>query len=223
MGRSRLWSSTRFQRRARSSLFGSSRPHIAPWPGSVPAPVAVDDVQLVDEVSLGLLHYLIRAAEMAGLPLAFVAASRPSAAARSLAGSLTRVVADPDRLVQVPLGPLDREAGVRLALELTPSLDMAAAAELWRRAEGSPFWLHQLAAHPQPAADAATLVADRVAKVGVGRRRLAQAACPGGAAAGARGGCGTPGLAGGTGGGGRRGPRGRRGRHRRGRVPWGGA
>ena len=131
-----------------------------------PVLVAVDDVQWVDEVSLGLLHYLIRAAEMAGLPLAFVAASRPSAAARSLAGSLGRVVADPDRLVQVPLGPLDREAGVRLALELTPSLDTAAAAELWRRAEGSPFWLHQLAAHPQPAADAATLVADRVAKVG---------------------------------------------------------
>ena len=131
-----------------------------------PVLVAVDDVQWVDEVSLGLLHYLIRAAEMAGLPLAFVAASRPSAAARSLAGSLGRVVADPDRLVQVPLGPLDREAGVRLAMELSPSLDAVAAAELWRRAEGSPFWLHQLAAHPQPAADAATLVADRVAKVG---------------------------------------------------------
>ena len=131
-----------------------------------PVLVIVDDVQWVDEVSLGLLHYLIRAAETAGLPVAFVAASRPSAAARSLAGSLGRVVADPDRLVQVPLGPLDREAGVRLAMELAPTLDAAAAAELWRRAEGSPFWLHQLAAHRQPATDAAALVADRVARVG---------------------------------------------------------
>ena len=130
-----------------------------------PVLVAVDDVQWVDEVSLGLLHYLIRAAETAGLPLAFVAASRPSAAARSLPGSLGRVVADPDRLVQVRLGPLDREAGVRLAMELSPSLDAAAADGLWRRAEGSPFWLHQLVAHGQPAADAAALVADRVARV----------------------------------------------------------
>jgi DNA-binding NarL/FixJ family response regulator len=131
-----------------------------------PVLVAVDDVQWVDEVSLGLLHYLIRAAEMAGLPLVFVAASRPSAAVRSLAGSLGRVVADPDRLVQIPLGPLDREAGVRLAMELSPSLDVVRAAEVWRRAEGSPFWLHELAAHGQHAADAAGLVADRVAKVG---------------------------------------------------------
>ena len=131
-----------------------------------PVLVAVDDLQWVDEVSLGLFHYLIRAAELAGLPLAVVAASRPSAAARSLAGSLGRVVTDPDRLVQIPLGPLDREAGVRLALELSPTLDTARAVELWRRAEGSPFWLHQLAASGRPAADAAALVADRVAKVG---------------------------------------------------------
>jgi DNA-binding CsgD family transcriptional regulator len=131
-----------------------------------PVLVAVDDLQWVDEVSLGLLHYLIRAAEMAGLPLAVVAASRPSAAARSLTGSLGRVVADPNRLMQIPLRPLDREAGVRLAMELAPTLDAARAADLWRRAQGSPFWLHQLAAHGWPAADAHAIVADRVAKVG---------------------------------------------------------
>ena len=131
-----------------------------------PVLVAVDDLQWVDAVSLGLLHYLIRAAEPAGLPLAVVAASRPSAAARSLAGSLGRIMADPNRLVQVSLRPLDRQAGVRLAMELSPALDTARATDLWRRAEGSPFWLHQLAAHRQPAADAAAIVADRVAKVG---------------------------------------------------------
>jgi DNA-binding CsgD family transcriptional regulator len=131
-----------------------------------PVLVALDDLQWVDEVSLALFHYLLRAAEAAVLPLAFVAASRPSTAARSLAGSLGRVITDPNRLVQIPLGPLDREAGVRLAMELSPTLDAAAAAELWRRAEGSPFWLHQLAGHRQAAADVATLVADRVASVG---------------------------------------------------------
>jgi DNA-binding CsgD family transcriptional regulator/tetratricopeptide (TPR) repeat protein len=131
-----------------------------------PVLVALDDVQWVDEVSLGLLHYLIRAAEMGGLPLAFVAASRPSAAARSLAGSLGRVVVEPRRFAQIPLRPLDREAGVRLAMELSPALDAAHAAEVWRRADGSPFWLHLLAAHRQPAAELDALVADRVARVG---------------------------------------------------------
>jgi DNA-binding CsgD family transcriptional regulator/tetratricopeptide (TPR) repeat protein len=131
-----------------------------------PVLVALDDIQWVDEVSLGLLHYLIRAAEMAGLPLAFVGASRPSTTARSLAGSLGRVVAEPRRFVQIPLRPLDREAGIRLAMELAPTLDAGRAAEVWRRAEGSPFWLHQLVAHRQPAADVDALVADRVARVG---------------------------------------------------------
>jgi DNA-binding CsgD family transcriptional regulator len=131
-----------------------------------PVLIAVDDVQWVDEVSLGLLHYLVRAAEMAGLPLATVAASRPSATSASLAGSLGRVIAEPDRFVQIELRPLDREAGVRLAMELSPALDPVGAAEVWRRAEGSPFWLHQLTAHEHPAAEAATLVPGRLEKVG---------------------------------------------------------
>ena len=131
-----------------------------------PALVALDDLQWVDEVSLGLFHYLIRAAEAAGLPLAFVVASRHSVTTRSLAGSLGRVLTNPNRLVQIPLGPLDREAGVRLTMELSPALDAAGAADLWRRAEGSPFWLHQLAGHGQATADVAALVADRVARVG---------------------------------------------------------
>ena len=131
-----------------------------------PVLVAVDDLQWVDELSLGLLHYLVRAAEMGGLPLAFVAASRPSAAARSLAGSIGRVVAEPGRFAQLQLRPLDQEAGVRLAMELAPALDAVGAAEVWRRAEGSPFWLHLLAARGQPAAELDAVVADRVARVG---------------------------------------------------------
>jgi DNA-binding CsgD family transcriptional regulator len=131
-----------------------------------PVLVALDDLQWVDEVSLGLLHYLVRAAEMGGLPLAFVAASRPSAAARSLAGSLGRVVADPRRFARMALPPLGREAGVRLAMELSPVLDVTGAAEVWRRAGGSPFWLHQLATRDRPAAGLDALVADRVARVG---------------------------------------------------------
>jgi DNA-binding NarL/FixJ family response regulator len=131
-----------------------------------PVLIAVDDVQWVDEVSLGLLHYLIRAAEMSGLPLATVVASRPSATARSLTGSLGRVITESGRFVQIDLRPLDREAGVRLAMELSPTLDPVRAAEVWRRAEGSPFWLHQLAAHEHPAADAVALVAERLEKVG---------------------------------------------------------
>jgi DNA-binding CsgD family transcriptional regulator len=131
-----------------------------------PVLIAVDDVQWVDEVSVGLLHYLIRAAEMSGLPLAVVAASRPSARSRSLAGSLGRVIAEPSRFAQLELGPLDRDAGVRLVMELAPTLDPVQAAAVWRRAEGSPFWLHQLAAHQHPEADAAAVIGGRLERIG---------------------------------------------------------
>jgi hypothetical protein len=51
-------------------------------------------------------------------------------------------------------------------MELAPTLDPIQAAAVWRRAEGSPFWLHQLAAHQHPEADAAALIAGRLERIG---------------------------------------------------------
>ena len=50
--------------------------------------VTVDDLQWVDELSLALCHYLVRAGQAAAKPLVLIAAARPSAQAATLAASL---------------------------------------------------------------------------------------------------------------------------------------
>ena len=74
--------------------------------------VVVDDLQWVDDTSVALLHYAVRAAESGGYPLVLLAAGRPTATAARLAESLSAVVADPQRLVRLDLDPLDRVAGL---------------------------------------------------------------------------------------------------------------
>src|SRR5215813_1559242 len=49
-----------------------------------PAVVLADDLQWVDGLSLALCHYLVRAGETSGAPLALIAAGRPSATEASL-------------------------------------------------------------------------------------------------------------------------------------------
>ncbi|MEO7229235.1 MAG: ATP-binding protein, partial [Candidatus Limnocylindrales bacterium] len=48
---------------------------------SGPLLIAIDDLQWIDDLSLGLVHYLLQAAMASGNRLIIVAASRPSAAA----------------------------------------------------------------------------------------------------------------------------------------------
>ncbi|MEW5990705.1 MAG: AAA family ATPase [Chloroflexota bacterium] len=109
-----------------------------------PLLIGVDDLQWVDDQSLGLIHYLLRAAEPGRQPLAVVAVARPSPAATTfrstVEGGLTA-----DRRVLLELGPLPLEDGLALALAIDDSLSETAAAALWRRARGSPFWLDALA------------------------------------------------------------------------------
>src|SRR5438552_1225173 len=70
-----------------------------------PALVLVDDVQWIDELSLALCHYLVRAAQDRGDPLALIACARPSPTSVSLAESLARVL-PPKHLRRLELGPL---------------------------------------------------------------------------------------------------------------------
>lgn len=123
-----------------------------------PAVLVLDDVQWVDELSLALAHYVVRAAADAGQRLAVFAATRP-------AGVDVVAGLPEERLTRMELGPLRRADGVDLARAIAPDLDEATAAELWQRAEGSPFWLGALARGGR-AADARALVAARLAGAG---------------------------------------------------------
>lgn len=104
-----------------------------------PSLLVVDDVQWVDELSLALCHYVIRAADEVGQRLVVFAATRPAGRAASLADALPA-----DRVTSVELGPLSRDEGIDLVLGLRPTLDRDLAVELWSKASGSPFWLEAL-------------------------------------------------------------------------------
>jgi DNA-binding NarL/FixJ family response regulator len=106
--------------------------------------VLVDDLQWVDHLSLALLHYVVRAAEASGQPLALIAAARPSPNATSFATSLTQVL-PAERLREIELRPLAIDEALQLVKELAPSLGDDAARALADRSGGSPFWLEALA------------------------------------------------------------------------------
>lgn len=111
--------------------------------GSGPTLIAIDDLQWVDDLSLGLIHYLLQAAAADGDPLIVIAVARPFPAGAAFTAGVDAVV-PPDRRAHIELGPLPLEEGVSLVHALDAELGEADAAELWRRAQGSPFWLQSL-------------------------------------------------------------------------------
>jgi DNA-binding CsgD family transcriptional regulator len=123
--------------------------------------VLVDDLQWVDDLSRALCHYLVRAAEADGPPLALIAAARPSANAASFAASLGHVLPG-ERLVQIELAPLATEEAIELVAALAPQIDEAEASELAEKSGGSPFWLEALVKAADVEADIGRLVTSRL-------------------------------------------------------------
>lgn len=111
---------------------------------SGPLVLAIDDLQWVDERSLALIHYLLRSAASERQPFVVLAVARPSPVAASFRSSVAADVAA-DRCALIDLGPLPLEDGRFLVRAIDNRLDDAAAADVWRRAAGSPFWLEALA------------------------------------------------------------------------------
>lgn len=122
--------------------------------GLGPLALVVDDLQWADPETLSLLQYLVSAGGPADLPLLVVCAGRPAAEVSTFASDLGRML-DPDAFAELSLDPLARDEGIELVVGLAPTLGAARAEELWRQAQGSPFWLQSLAgrdsAGPAPA------------------------------------------------------------------------
>lgn len=110
---------------------------------SAPMLIAIDDLQWVDDLSLGLVHYLLQAAVTTRHALIVIAVTRPAPIAATFGAGID-VIVPAEQRAQIELGPLALEDGLSLAHALNANLGGTAAEELWRRAHGSPFWLHAL-------------------------------------------------------------------------------
>ncbi|MCI0344565.1 MAG: AAA family ATPase [Chloroflexi bacterium] len=129
-----------------------------------PLLVGVDDLQWVDDQSLGLIHYLLRAAEPARQPLVVIAVARPSAAANAVRSTLEAGL-PPDRRRVLELGPMPLDDGLALTRSIDDTLDRDAATAVWQRARGSPFWLEALARSGSDA-EPAQLIGERLRALG---------------------------------------------------------
>jgi DNA-binding CsgD family transcriptional regulator len=109
-----------------------------------PLALVVDDLQWVDPQSLALIHYLVRAAESGRHEFVVIAAARPSPAAATFSAGHAGGLPDARRAT-IELRGLPVDEGVMLARAIDRTLDRDAAAALWQRANGSPFWLEALA------------------------------------------------------------------------------
>jgi DNA-binding CsgD family transcriptional regulator len=131
-----------------------------------PAVLLIDDLQWVDDLSLALCHYLVRAAEGTGQPLALIAAARPSDQATSFTSSLSHVLPT-ERLSTLELGPLRLEEALELVATLAPTLAREDARRLAQKAGGSPFWVEALVRTDGADVDAGQLVTARLRGVSV--------------------------------------------------------
>lgn len=109
-----------------------------------PVIVTMDDLQWVDERSLALISYLVRAAEFDGVPLALLATGRPSANVGTLRETLAQVLPNSELRIEIELQPLPEEDGLAMVQALMPSTPINEARRIWSAAAGSPFWIEAL-------------------------------------------------------------------------------
>jgi DNA-binding CsgD family transcriptional regulator len=126
-----------------------------------PALVLVDDLQWIDDLSLALCHYVVRAAHSTDQPLALIAVARPSPEATSFAASLRQLLSS-ERVREIDLGPLGDAEALELANQLAPDLGDDAARALAAESGGSPFWLEALVRSGGTEVDAGRLVTARL-------------------------------------------------------------
>jgi DNA-binding CsgD family transcriptional regulator len=126
-----------------------------------PTLITVDDVQWIDELSLALLHYLVRGAADIRRPLLLLAAARPSEGAARLERSLASVL-PADAFLHADLPPLGRADCERLLRALDPDVTPQRVTAILAEAAGSPFWLEALVRSGENQAEAAQVVRGRI-------------------------------------------------------------
>jgi DNA-binding CsgD family transcriptional regulator len=127
-----------------------------------PVLILADDLQWADDLSIALLHYLVRAGVAGRWRMLVVAASRPSETASRLERSLSQVLETPEGSLVWELGPLDRDEAARLIRATHPEISDEVVDEILDQADGSPFWLETLAHAGGSVVGARALVRRRV-------------------------------------------------------------
>lgn len=112
------------------------------------ASIFIDDLQWLDDMSRGLLHFLISAARTYEDDLRIVVATRPGSAAAAFIDELER--ADVDHAV-IAVGALDEGDGIELIRGLAGAMEISAARSIWERSRGIPYWMISLAVNPEAA------------------------------------------------------------------------
>ena len=124
-----------------------------------PLVLAVDDLQSIDEQTLALIHYLLIAAASSYPPMIVMAAGRPSPAVQALHSGAEAALPE-QRSVALELRSLPLAEGIALVRSIDGTLGANAATEVWRRSQGSPFWLEVLARGG--ARDSSDVITDRL-------------------------------------------------------------
>ena len=107
-----------------------------------PVAVLFDDLQWVDELSVSLLHYVIRAFDKPHR-VVFAATARSSELSdNEPAQRLVNSIARERWLEEIPLGPLDELAGAALAKSMAPGRDVTLVIAV---SEGNPLFTVELA------------------------------------------------------------------------------
>ena len=126
----------------RVQLFASVVSLLAGLSSRTPIAVLFDDLQWVDELSVSLIHYVLRAFDTP-CRVVLAATARPGELSDNRpAQSLIRGLARERLLGEMPLGPLDEFASVALAKTVVPDNDVAS---IVAASEGNPLFTLELA------------------------------------------------------------------------------
>lgn len=98
----------------------------------------IDDLQWLDDLSIGLVHFLVDAANSYGEELRVVAATRPGPPASTFLERMQRTCRSCE---VVDLGGLDESSGLRLIRGLARDIEEGVARSIWERARGVPYWM----------------------------------------------------------------------------------